>query len=105
MYAVGYNKQVNCKCKRKKTNLRQKISAGVKKQVGSLCAVSRTSRGQGGKKSNLNYTRDITSNRVTSGGAHLRCSAPGQHNSKETSQRWRAVGDALSDLIGLGIKQ
>ena len=55
-------------------------------------------------KSNLHYTRDITLKRVTSGGAHLRSLAPLQHSSEETSQRWLAVGDTVSDLTGLGIK-
>ena len=41
-------------------------------------------------KSNLHYTRGITPKRVTSGGAHLRSLAPGQHSSEETSQRWQA---------------
>ena len=36
-------------------------------------------------KSNLHYTRGITSKRVTSGGAHLRGLVPGQHCSEETS--------------------
>ena len=48
------------------------------------------------KKSNLHYTRGITPKRVTSCGAHLRCLAPGQHSSEETSQRWRIVGDTVS---------
>ena len=38
--------------------------------------------------------------RVTSCGAHLRGLAPGQHSSEEMSQRWRAVGDTVSDLTG-----
>ena len=29
---------------------------------------------------------------------HLRGLEPEQHRSEETSQRWRAVGDAVSDL-------
>ena len=33
-------------------------------------------------------------------GIHLRGLAPGQLSSIETSQRWRVVGDAVSDLIG-----
>ena len=37
------------------------------------------------EKSNLQYTRDITPKRVTSGGAHLSGLAPGQHSSEETS--------------------
>ena len=44
-------------------------------------------------KSNHHYTRGITSKRVTCRGIHLRGLASGQHSSKETSQRWRAVGD------------
>ena len=46
-------------------------------------------------KSNLPYTRGITPKRVTSGGAHLRCLAPGQHSPEEISQRWRAVVDTV----------
>ena len=46
-------------------------------------------------KSNLHYTRGTTPKRVTSSGAHLRSLAPGHHSSKETSQRWRAVGDTV----------
>ena len=41
--------------------------------------------------------------RVTSGGIHLGL-APGQHSSEKTSQRWRAVGDAVPDLTGPGIE-
>ena len=55
-------------------------------------------------KSKLDYARGITPKSVTSGGAHLRCLAPGQHSSEETSQRRRAVGDTLPDLIGPGIE-
>ena len=47
------------------------------------------------KKSNLHYTRGITPERVTSGGAHLRGLASEQHSSEETLQRWRAVGDTV----------
>ena len=54
-------------------------------------------------KSNLHYTRGITPKRKTSGGAHLRGLAPGQHSSEETLQRWRAVGDT-ADLTGPGIE-
>ena len=36
--------------------------------------------------------------RVTSGGTHLCCLAPGQHNCDDTSQRWRTVGDTVSGL-------
>ena len=32
---------------------------------------------------------------LTSGDAHLRCLAPGQHSYEETSQRWRVVGDTV----------
>ena len=39
----------------------------------------------------VHHTRVITRKRVTSGGAHLRTSAPEQHDSEETSQQWRAV--------------
>ena len=35
-------------------------------------------------KSNLHYTRSITPKRVTSGGAHPRGLAPGQHSSEKT---------------------
>ena len=35
---------------------------------------------------------------------HLRCLAPEQHSSEETSPRWRAVGDTVFDLTGLGIE-
>ena len=52
-------------------------------------------------KSNLYYTRGITPKHVTSGGAHLRSLAPGQH--AETSQRWRAVGDTVFNVTGLEI--
>ena len=38
-------------------------------------------------KSNLCYTRGITPNHVTSGGAHLRGLAPGQRSYKKSSQR------------------
>ena len=50
----------------------------------------------------IKYTRFITPKRVTSGGIHLRDLTPGQHSSEETSQRWRAVGDTVSDLTGPG---
>ena len=42
--------------------------------------------------------RGISSKRVTSCRAQLRCVAPGQHNSEETSQQWRVVGDTVSHL-------
>ena len=47
------------------------------------------------------YTRCSTE---ASGGARPRSLAPGQRNSEETSQRWRAVGHSVSDLTGLGIE-
>ena len=49
------------------------------------------------QKSNFHYTRGNTPKRITSGGIHLRGLAPGQHSSEDTSQRWRAVGDTVSD--------
>ena len=48
------------------------------------------------QKLNLHYTRGTTPERVTSGGAHLRGLAPGQHSSEVTSQRGRVVGDTVS---------
>ena len=36
--------------------------------------------------------------------AHLRGLALGPHSFKETSQRWRTVGDSASDLPGPGIE-
>ena len=47
-------------------------------------------------KSNHHYTGGVTSKRATSGGIHLGDLASGQHNSEETSQRWRAVGDTVT---------
>ena len=47
------------------------------------------------KKSNQIFITLTVAKRVTSGGAHLRGSAPGLHSSEETSQRWRAVGDTV----------
>ena len=55
-------------------------------------------------KSNLRHTHGITPKCVTSGGVHLRGLAPGQHSSEKTSQRWRAVDDTASNLIGPGIE-
>ena len=46
----------------------------------------------------------ITQKRVTSGGAHLRSLAPGQHSSEETSQRWRVIGNTVLDLADQGNK-
>ena len=45
-------------------------------------------------KSNLYYTQDNTSKRITSGGAHLRSLAPGQHSIKKR----RSGGDPLATL-------
>ena len=57
------------------------------------------------KKSNLHYTRDISTKRVTSGVVSLRDLDPGQHScSEEMSLRQRAAGDAVSDLTGSVIK-
>ena len=50
------------------------------------------------------YTRRITPKRVTGDGVRLSGLAPGQHSSKETSQRWRFAGDAVFDLTGPGIE-
>ena len=46
-------------------------------------------------ESSLDYTRDITPMRVTSGGLHLRGLAPGQHSSEEMSQREQAVSGTV----------
>ena len=35
---------------------------------------------------------------------NFRSLAPGQHSYEETLQRWRAVGDIVSDLTGPGIE-
>ena len=56
------------------------------------------------KKSNLHYTHVITPKRLTSGGVYLRGLAPGQHFSKETSQRWRAVGGNATYLADPGFE-
>ena len=53
---------------------------------------------------NLDHSRSITPKHVTSGGAHLRDLAPGQHSSDETSQRQRAVDNIVFDLTGEGNK-
>ena len=42
--------------------------------------------------------------RTTRGGIHLRGLTSGQRSSEETSQRWRVVGDAVSDLTGSEIE-
>ena len=41
--------------------------------------------------------RNFTPKRVTSGGVHLHGLALGWHNCEETSQRWPATGDTVSD--------
>ena len=54
---------------------------------------------------NLDYTRGILRRSVYRvAGAHRRDFEPGQHSSKETWQRWQAVGDTVSNLTDLGIK-
>ena len=55
-------------------------------------------------KKNFPHFYGITPKRVTSGGAHLRGLAPGQHSSEETSQRWRADIDTVFRLTRPGIK-
>ena len=49
-------------------------------------------------KSNLHDTRSDTPKPETCGGIPLRGLALGQHSWENTSQRWRAVGDTVSDL-------
>ena len=61
---------------------------------------AKTPFGDKRKKSNLHYAGGILPKRVTSCGAHLHGLAAGQHSSEETSQRWRVVGDAVSNLTG-----
>ena len=56
------------------------------------------------QKSNLHYTRRITSTDVTSGRPHLRGSVPEQHSSLEVSQRGRSVGDTVCDFTYLGLE-
>ena len=50
-------------------------------------------------KLNLHYFHAVTPKRTTRGEANLRGLAPVQHTSEETqtSQRWRADGDTVSD--------
>ena len=55
-------------------------------------------------ESNIHYTRGITPERVSSGGAHLRCSASGQHSFEETSQQLQDVGDTVSNFTEPGIE-
>ena len=48
----------------------------------------------------------LAAKRVTSAGDHeWHDSAPRQHSSEETSDRWRAIGDAVSDLTGQEIRR
>ena len=50
------------------------------------------------------YIIPVVLRRVTSDEAHLCGLAPGQLNSEETSQQWRADGDTMFDLTGRGIE-
>ena len=43
----------------------------------------------------FHYDRDTAPKRVTNGGIHPRCLAPGLHSSEEIWRRWRAVGDTV----------
>ena len=52
----------------------------------------------------LGCSRYITPKRVKSEGVHLHDLSPVQHSSEETSQTWRAVGDAVSDLTDPGFE-
>ena len=56
--------------------------------------------------SNPHYTRHITTKNVTSGGGpSLLCGfVPVQHSSEKTSQQWRVVGGAVSELTRAGIE-
>ena len=56
------------------------------------------------QKLNLHYTRGIAPKRITSGEIRLRSLASGQHSPQETSQRWRLVGDTVSNLAGSRIE-
>ena len=59
------------------------------------------------KKLNLHYTRGIMPKGVTeasSGGAHLRCLAPGQHRSKEIFTTVASHLRHHADLTGPGIE-
>ena len=50
-------------------------------------------------------TSGITPKRAKrSGEVHRRSLAPGRHSSEETSQRWRVVGDTVSDLTEPGFE-
>ena len=62
------------------------------------------------RKSNLHYRPTTVIlpmlERVTSGGAnHLRGLTPGKHSSEETSQRWRADANTVSDLTSPRIER
>ena len=49
----------------------------------------------------FHYTRRNTPERETSWRGYFRVIAPGQHSSfRKVSQRWRAVGNTVSDLTG-----
>ena len=50
------------------------------------------------KKNQIFIILAVLRRSITSGEAHLRGLAPGQHNSEEPSKLWRAVGDSMSDL-------
>ena len=57
------------------------------------------------KKLNLHYTRGITSEAfIEWRGSSARLSAWAAQLREEATQRWRTVGDTLSDLTGPGIK-
>ena len=55
-------------------------------------------------KSSLARVITYAEARKTSGRAHLRSSAPGQHSSEKTSQRWWAVDDTVSNLTNPGME-
>ena len=46
------------------------------------------------------YACCSTPNLVASGEIHLRALASGRHSSEELSQRWQAVADTISGLMG-----
>ena len=69
----------------------------------ALCLLLYSGRSQWEKiQANLHSSRGITLKRVTNEVVLLRCSVPGQDSSEETSQRWRVIGDNMSDLTGPG---
>ena len=55
-------------------------------------------------KPNLDRTRVITPKRVSRGEVHLRGLAPRQHLSEETLQRWRTIGNTVSELNDPGFE-